>query len=74
MKEKIFNVVSPLTNCIKVVTPKKGQSTVRISKNMLNRIYKQAKNLNKLSSLIIKIPINDKEEFVLTCNLKKEKV
>ena len=72
MKEFITNVV-PMKQCIEVKYPAKGRKTYALTPKNLEKIYKQAKEIGKKPSLIIMIPINDKEVFKVSATIYKEK-
>lgn len=50
---------------------KKDQQSFRITKKLLDGIYSKADNLKNKVELVLTIPINDKESYQVTCQIKK---
>jgi hypothetical protein len=76
-KKDLFKGVVPSKNinsCITYESPKKGQSTFRIGRALLDRLFKNSKKVKKAPILVLTIPCNDKENYVLTCTVKREKI
>lgn len=59
--------------CTVYKSAKKGLKSFRITSSMLNNILKKSGKANGLSQLVITIPANTKESFVLTCKVTKVK-
>jgi len=69
----IKNVLPNFKTSIVYKTVKKGQSSFRITQQLIQSIYNKAGKLKNLATLILTIPANQKENYVLTCQIKKEK-
>lgn len=52
---------------------KKGTKSFRITQSLVQRAWNQAKKLKNLPVIILTIPANDKENYVLRCHISKEK-
>ena len=52
-------------------TVKKGQSSFKITKKMLESIYRKSKE--SIFTFIIRIPVTNDEYFELNCNVRKMK-
>jgi len=63
-----------LTDCVVYKTVKKGQKSFRITTALLSKLVKKAKEIGKTPLLTITIPTNEKENYVLTCCVTKEKI
>lgn len=73
-KELITNVQSDFKSCAIYKYVKKGQKSFRVSQHLVQKIFEQAKKLRNVPVLIITIPCNKKENFVLRCQIRKEKI
>jgi len=73
MKEVFRNVKEPSGHSIVYKSAKKGQSSFKITKRLLSGTWNKAKKINNGGKIIITIPDNQKENFVLTCYLTKQK-
>ncbi len=63
-----ISLFSKYRDVIKVYkSAKKGQSSFRISKNLLDNLWNQSTKLEKKPQLILSIG-----EYVLTCNIQKQ--
>jgi len=52
---------------------KEGQTSFRITQQLLQSIWLKAKRLKNLPVLILTIPANKKENYVIRCQISKEK-
>lgn len=59
--------------CAVFKSAKKGQKSFRITSSLLNTMVKKANKVGKAPLLIIHIPANEKESYLLTCHVLKEK-
>ncbi len=53
---------------------KKDAKSFRITQQLLQGVWSRAKRLKNLSVLILTIPANKKENYVLRCQVTKEKI
>lgn len=76
-KDKLmFKGVIPSKNivgCVVHKSAKKGTKSFRITSALLNTIVKKAQRVGKTPLLVLSIPANEKENYVLTCHVTKEK-
>ena len=73
-KQFITNVLPNFKTSAVYKHAKKGTTSFRITQKLLQNITSQAKRLKNLSVLILTIPVNDKERYVLRCHITKEKI
>ncbi len=52
---------------------KEGTKSFRITQSLVQRAWNQAKKLKNLPVIILTIPANEKENYVLKCVITKEK-
>lgn len=74
--KELFRGVIPSKNingCVVYKTVKKGQKSFRITSVLLQNMIKKSVNIGKSPLLILSIPANDKERYVLRCHITKEK-
>jgi hypothetical protein len=50
-----------------------GQSSFRITKELINSIYEKARTVKKKGELVLTIPCDDKYNYVLNCKITKVK-
>jgi len=60
-------------NCIVLKSAKIGQSSFRITQELINSIYTKARKVKRKGELILNIPCDDKNEYVLNCLITKRK-
>lgn len=74
-REFICNII-PSKYKISVVykTVKKGQKSFRITQQLLQSIWLRAKKIGQKPLLILTIPANKTENYVLRCQVTKEKI
>lgn len=73
-KELIKNVVEKtFRNAIIYKSVKKGTKSFRITQQLLQSVWSKAKKLGNLPVIILTIPANTKENFILRCHITKEK-
>ena len=65
---------SESTGCIVHKSPLKNQKSIRITKLLLDSLYNKAKRLKKKITLVLNIPINNEEKYVVVCSIKKERL
>lgn len=75
MKEKFLGVIPSknLVGCVVHKSAKKGTKSFRITSQLLSGLVKKALKVGKTPILNITIPANEKEEYVLTCHVRKLK-
>lgn len=73
MKESIKNVLPNFKTSIVYKTVKKPQTSFRITRQLVQNVYDMAGKLKTLATIILTIPANKKENFVLRCQISKEK-
>ena len=74
VKEFIKNVLPNFKTSIVYKNVKEGTKSFRITQQLLQNIWYKTKRLKNLSVLIITIPANKKENYILTCHITKEKI
>ena len=72
-KEFIKNVLPNFKTSIVYKNAKKGTKSFRITQALLKNICCKTKKLKNLPVVIITIPANKKENFILRCHITKEK-
>lgn len=73
-KDFITNVPSNFRTSAVYKNVKKGTKSFRVTQQLVQAIWSKAKKLNNLPVLILTIPANGKENFVLRCQVTKEKI
>lgn len=73
-KDFITNVTSNFRTSAVYKHAKKGTKSFRITQQLLQTIMYKAKRLKNISVLILTIPANKKENYVLRCQIMKEKI
>lgn len=73
VKEFITNVLPKFKTSIVYKNVKEGTKSFRITQQLLQSIWYKAKRLKNLPLLIITIPANKKENYILRCQVTKEK-
>ena len=71
-KEFITNVLPNFKTSIVYKNAKEGQTSFRITQQLLQSIWLKAKRLKNLSTLVLTIPANKKENYILRCQITKE--
>lgn len=75
MRERIFNIIpSKFKSSAVYKTVKKGQKSFRITQQLLQSIWIKTKRLNQNPLLILTIPANKEENYVVKCHITKEKI
>ncbi len=74
VKELLTNVKSDFTSCGIYKHSKKGTKSFRITQQLLQSIIYKAKRLKNVAVLILTIPANKNENYVLRCQVSKEKI
>ncbi len=73
-KELIRNIVKKtFRNAIVYKSAKKGTKSFRITQQLLQNVWSKAKKLKNLPVIILSIPANEKENYILRCHINKEK-
>lgn len=72
VKQFITNVI-PSKSSLVFKTVKKGQTSFRITQQLIQSIFIRAKKLKNIAVLILTIPANEKENYILRCHIIKEK-
>jgi len=52
---------------------KKNQENFKITKNLIKEIFRRAKKAKKKPELVITIPANMKENYIITCHMIKQR-
>ena len=73
-KEFITNVPSDFKTSAVYKHVKKGTKSFRVTQQLVQAIFTKAKKLRNIPVLILTIPANKKENFVLRCQITKEKI
>ena len=73
-KEFITNLLKIHQTSIVYKTVSKGQKSFRITQQLIQGIWNRSKKLKNAPVLILTIPANKKENFILRCHINKEKV
>ena len=73
VKELIKNVLPNFKTSVVYKSVKEGQTSFRITQQLLQSIYLKAKKLKGLSTLILTLPANKKENYIIRCQISKEK-
>ena len=73
VKEFITNVLPNFRSSIVYKNVKEGTKSFRITQQLLQSIWLKAKKLKNVSILIITIPANKTENYILRCQITKEK-
>lgn len=73
VKELIKNVLPNFKTSIVYKTVKKGQTSFRITQQLIQAIYIKSQKLKNLAVLILTIPANSEENYVVKCQITKEK-
>ena len=73
IKEFITNVLPDFKTSVVYKTVKEGQTSFRITQQLLQSIYLKSKKLKNLAVLILTIPANKDENYVVKCQISKEK-
>lgn len=73
-KDFITNVKSDFRTSAVYKHAKKGTKSFRITQQLLQSIMSKAKRLRNISVLILTIPANKKENYILRCQVTKEKI
>ena len=73
VKDFITNVLPNFKSGVVYKYAKKGTKSFRITQQLLQNIFLKAKKLKNIPILILTIPANKKENYVLHCRITKEK-
>lgn len=74
MAKEFFKNVIPNRSSIVYKSAKKGQTSFRITQQLLQSIWIKSKKLKNIPALVIKIPANKKENYVVKCHIQREKI
>ncbi len=72
-KQFITNLLDNSKTSIVYKNVKEGTKSFRITQKLLQGIWSKAKRLKNLPVLILTIPANEKENYILRCHITKEK-
>ena len=73
VKELFTNVLPNFKTSIVYKNAKEGTKSFRITQQLLQSIWHKAGKLKNTSVLMITIPANKKENYILRCQIMKEK-
>jgi len=73
VKDLIKNVLPNFKTSIIYKNVKEGTKSFRITQQLLQSIWYKASKLKNLPVLIITVPANKKENYILRCHITKEK-
>lgn len=73
VKELIKNVLPNFKTSIVYKNVKEGTKSFRITQQLLQSIWYKARRLKNSPTLILTIPANKKENYILRCQVTKEK-
>jgi len=73
VKELFRNVLPNFKTSIVYKNAKEGTKSFRITQQLIQSIWLKAKKLKNMSVLIITLPANKKENYVIKCHITKEK-
>lgn len=73
-KEFITNVPSNFKTSAVYKNVKKGQKSFRVTQQLVHTTFTKAKKLKTVPVLILTIPANKNENYVLRCQIMKEKI
>lgn len=73
VKEFITNVLPNFKTSIVYKSVKEGTKSFRITQQLLQSIWYKASKLKNTPLLILTIPANKKENYILRCQITKEK-
>ncbi len=73
-KEFITNLLNNAKTSLVYKNVLKGQKSFRITQKLIQNIWVKAKRLKNLPVLILTIPANEKENYILRCHITKEKI
>lgn len=72
-KELIKNVLPDFKTSIVYKNVKEGQNSFRITQQLLQSVYLKTQRLKNLAVIVLSIPANKEENYILKCQLTKEK-
>lgn len=52
---------------------KKNQKSFRLTEAFLKSVWNQAKNIKKIPKIILTIPANVKENYIIECTVRRER-
>jgi len=73
-KDFITNVTSDFRSSAVYKNVKKGQKSFRLTQQLVHKTFTEAKKLKSIPVLILTIPANKNENYVLRCQIMKEKI
>lgn len=77
MKEKIFITDADPKSferyCTVYKSSSQKQQSFRLTKAFLKNIYNQARNIKKIPRIILTIPANQAENYIITCTVRRER-
>ena len=73
-KREFITNVKPLSRyCTTFKHAKKNQESFRLTQNLLNATWARAENVGKLPEIVLTIPANQVENFIVTCHIEKQR-
>jgi len=60
--------------CTVYRSAKKNQKSFRLTQAFLKNIYNQAKKIRKVPRILLTIPANEKEIFIVECTIRRERI
>ncbi len=73
-KESITNLLNNSKTSIVYKNVKKGTKSFRITQRLIQGLWTKAKRLKNFPVLILTIPANEKQNYILRCHVTKEKI
>lgn len=73
VKELIKNVLPNFKTSVVYKNVKEGTKSFRITQQLLQSVWYKAKQLKTMAMLVVTIPANKKENYILRCQITKEK-
>ena len=60
-------------NCRTFKSVKEGERSFRITSHLINSIYTKARKIKKKGELVITLPCDEKNNYILECKITKVK-
>ena len=73
MDKELITGIPNAGHCVVFKSPKEGQKTFKVTQQLLSKLWTTSKNVNNKGVVMLTIPKNKKENFVLKCYLTTEK-
>ena len=72
-RKNLIKGVMPKQPCTVYKSPKKGQTSFRITASLLESILEKALKVGSRPELVISVPLNKDVNYVLTCSISKQR-